>query len=399
MIKKLKIIWVTLLAVFIFLSLGVMPSLAAVTKTSGNLEVTFDEPIFSSSDIWYPGLSLTRDLIVKNKGDETETVIIASQNETETGDISQIFNFKVEEGGSTIYGDSLVNFWNAGEVTLSNLSGDQSKTYKLTASMDSAAGNEYQGKEAIFDLLVGFLGKPTTVTFVSVLSETLVCNDAKPGLPTSFTAVAGPGSGEVSLSWMPPSPPYTYFLVAYSDTSSWPPKWGNPDVGNVTTYTVAGLSTGTYWFWLRAGNGCMPGDFVGPVSVSISGIPGALLVAPGFLPGVLGVKTPGELGEAEATKAGEIAGMETKPICWWWLILSLIELSILLVYYWLVSRQKVQRRYWWILAFLLAILVYVGDRFIAHRYFTPSRFCNLMWLWSILAAVIPTSIYLYFRRK
>ncbi|PJE67535.1 hypothetical protein COU95_01905 [Candidatus Shapirobacteria bacterium CG10_big_fil_rev_8_21_14_0_10_40_9] len=157
-----------------------------------------------------------------------------------------------------------------------------------------------------------------------------VCTDTKPGIPTGFTAVAGPGVGEVTLSWTSPGIPYTYFLIAYNDSSSWPPKWGNPDVGNVNTFTVSGLGSGTYWFWLRAGNGCMPGDFVGPVSSGvITGLPGAPAVAPGFLPGVLGEATPsaeleGEPGEALATDEGEVAGVETKPFKFWWLFLLLI---------------------------------------------------------------------------
>ncbi|MBU3957181.1 fibronectin type III domain-containing protein, partial [Patescibacteria group bacterium] len=240
-------------------------------------------------------------------------------------------------------------------------------------------------------------GAGGTVLGVGVSAS--ACNDAKPGIPTGFTAVAGPGVGEVILSWTPPSPPYTYFLIAYSDSSSWPPKWGNPDVGNVSTYTVSGLGSGTYWFWVRAGNGCMPGDFVGPVSPGwIAGIPGAV-VAPGFAPGVLGVKTPGELGEALATEEGEIAGVEVENICWWWLILSLAEFAILSLYYWWLSRQEKQRRYWWLVAPILAILAYIGDQFVAHQYFVPSRFCFWMWLWVLITASVPTGIYLYFKRK
>jgi hypothetical protein len=197
------------------------------------------------------------------------------------------------------------------------------------------------------------------------------------------------------LLWTPPSPPYTYFLVAYSDKSFGPPKWGNPDVGKVNTYTVSGLGSGTYWFWVRAGNGCMPGDFAGPVTPGpIVGIPG-VGVAPGFFPGILGVKAAeGELLEGIATEAaelGEVAGIEAKPICWWWLILPLAQAGLLGIYYWLISKKK--RKFWWLVPIGVAILAFVGDQYLAHRWFTPSRFCDLMWLWSILGAGIPTGFY------
>jgi len=147
----------------------------------------------------------------------------------------------------------------------------------------------------------------------------------------------------VTLSWTPPAPPYTYFLIAYSDDPSWPPKWGNPDVGNVNTYTVSGLGSGTYWFWLRAGNGCMPGDFTGPITPgAITGVAGAPAVAPGFLPGVLGEATPsGELGPALATEEGEVAGIETKPRNWWILILiGLAGIGGGFVFYFRFFRKK-----------------------------------------------------------
>jgi len=172
-------------------------------------------------------------------------------------------------------------------------------------------------------------------------------------------------------------------------------------VGNVTSFVVSGLGGGIYWFWLRAGNGCMPGDFVGPISPgAITGLPGAGPVAPGFLPGVLGEKTPGELegGIAIEEAAPQVAGVEAKPVCFWWLILALLEALVVGIYCWLTCKTK--RRFSWYLPICVAILAYVGDHFIAHRFLTPSHFCHWMWLWVILAAGVPISLCrLYFRQK
>lgn len=112
--------------------------------------------------------------------------------------------------------------------------------------------------------------------------------------------------------------------MSYSDSSSWPPKWGNPSVGNVTSYTVSGLGSGTYWFWVRAGNGCKPGAFAGPVSLgAITGIPGGT-VAQGFAPGVLGEQE--NLNSGLSTGAAGIRGVEGASTAgnnfnWWWLLL------------------------------------------------------------------------------
>ena len=113
-------------------------------------------------------------------------------------------------------------------------------------------------------------------------------------------------------------------------------KWGNPNVGTAASYVVSGLGTGTYWFWLRAGNGCMPGDFVGPVTSGvITGVPGAPAVAPGFLPGVLGEATPSG-GLEENFEAGGL--VQGKQYYRWWLWLFLI------FPFWFIYRLYKRRR-------------------------------------------------------
>jgi len=118
-----------------------------------------------------------------------------------------------------------------------------------------------------------------------------VCNDQKPGsAPVLLSAVAGFNS--VTLTWSKSSDPVSYYLVTYG-TSSGSQAYGNPNVGgsSTTSYTITNLSGGaTYFFKVRAGNGCAPGEFSNEASAAPSGgfIAG---VAPGFSEGVLGEKT------------------------------------------------------------------------------------------------------------
>jgi hypothetical protein len=303
-IKSFRIIFL-----FSLIFLFVLPGNAiAVTKTSGDLRLTVDEPMFPSNIIWYPGLSKEKVMTVENLGDETKKVYFRAENTSQTGDISQVLSFSANKEGTDLYGDAgsktLQNFWDEGDVELFNLEGKSSAEVDVKLSMFSSAGNEYQAKKAQFDLVIGFVETTETVTVTAAGNgggtaaggNAAVCSDAKPNTPGNFSVNIGSSAGEAVLSWTAPAvpPPYTYFLIAYSDNVN-ELKWGNPDIGTGTSYTVSGLAAGTYYFWVRAGNGCMPGDFIGPESVTLGvGASGAVpgVPAPGFERGVLGESTP-----------------------------------------------------------------------------------------------------------
>jgi len=151
------------------------------------------------------------------------------------------------------------------------------------------------------------------------------CHDQTPGgAPKLLSAVAGKNS--VTLTWEKASNPVSYYLVAYGEESG-TYLYGQPNLGGPETisYTVNHLSGGqTYYFVIRAGNGCAPGPF----SNELSATPyGAVLAgaAEGFLPGVLGVQAAeGEVGES-------FSAAESLPsrIIPWWLIFSLSGASLL----------------------------------------------------------------------
>lgn len=209
------------------------------------------------------------------------------------------------------------------------------------------------------------------------------CSDTVPGgAPVLLSAVGG--DNRVTLTWSKAPDPVSYYLVAYG-LSSGNYSFGNPNVGGAetTSYTINDLSGGTtYYFVVRAGNGCTPGPYSNELAVAPTGEP-----LGGFLPGVLGVKAAeGELGEASST-GGEVAGAQAKGNCPWWLFLSLANLGVVGGYFWLLKSRE--RRFWWLLPIATAGLTYFGDHFIAHQFYQASRWCDWMWLWSALGSALP----------
>lgn len=117
----------------------------------------------------------------------------------------------------------------------------------------------------------------------------------------------------------------------------------------------------------------------------------------GFSAGALGAQTEtGELGEALAEE-GAVAGAQDGPVCWGWLVLPLAGGGLLGAYYGISGKQR--RKFWWLVPIGTAALVFLGDQYLAHRFFTPSHFCQWTWLGSLLAAAVPTGPYLWLTKK
>ncbi|MFZ2152450.1 MAG: sortase [Microgenomates group bacterium] len=85
------------------------------------------------------------------------------------------------------------------------------------------------------------------------------CNDSDPGTPQNLQAIAL-GGGKVKLTWGNASGPVTSYAVAYGPSIG-NYLYGDPNVGNVNTYTVLALSPGgKYCFYVQAQNGCRGGS-------------------------------------------------------------------------------------------------------------------------------------------
>lgn len=124
--------------------------------------------------------------------------------------------------------------------------------------------------------------------------STPACNDQKPGnAPVLLSAVSN-SANSITLTWAGAEDPVSYYLVTFG-TRPGQQLYGNPDVGGngTASYTINSLQGGrTYYFKVRGGNGCMPGDFSNEVSGVVTGGFIAQGKTPsGFAPGILGAGT------------------------------------------------------------------------------------------------------------
>jgi hypothetical protein len=160
--------------------------------------------------------------------------------------------------------------------------------------------------------------------------QTPVCANIKPGsAPTLFSALGG--VNDVTLRWTDAADPLTYYLITYG-TKPGAQTYGNPNIGGkgTTGYTVSGLSGGiTYYFQVRAGNGCAPGDFSNEISATTQGAATATETpAEGFAPGVKGASTDLTPTPTPSTTPTSAVLGETKNNQFsWWLIFLLITTS------------------------------------------------------------------------
>lgn len=224
-------------------------------------------------------------------------------------------------------------------------------------------------------------------------SSSSTCSDTKPvGTPISLVAVAGPGPGEVTLSWIPPQGPFTTFQISYSDNPD-TQKWGVPDTGNVTSYTISGLAVNQYFFWVKAVNGCMPGDPAGPVTVT--GIGGGQEVL-----GVAVSPTPAPKKEVLGKSTNEEVKVSACGQCIWWPII-LGEIIVLILYLYFVfnkgiGKKYIKRKLVWglvipILAYIIFILINKGCLGQGVWWFvvdSASIFCKWFWLIDLLVYLV-----------
>lgn len=120
------------------------------------------------------------------------------------------------------------------------------------------------------------------------------CIDPAPGGSVELTTASASGAHDITLTWADASDPVSYYLLSYG-LAPGTYIYGNPNLGGqgTTSYTVGGLTKGkTYYFVVRAGNGCTPGSFSNELSAVAGETPTPASPAGGPTPESTDTPTP-----------------------------------------------------------------------------------------------------------
>lgn len=124
-----------------------------------DLVVEFENsPLFSEGN-FMPGGEVVKWVKVSNNTSESHPIIVEAINKINPDGLGDFLNLQIKENGNVLYNDSLSDFFNSGEVVMSNLSGNASTTYNFIVGFDTTTSNDYQDKNLGFDLLIGFQGQ------------------------------------------------------------------------------------------------------------------------------------------------------------------------------------------------------------------------------------------------
>jgi len=357
-------------------------------------------PLFSVSadGFWYPGKSITKTLNLKNSDPETREMAIRGTRTSPENILENVMHISIIGGTTTIWSGSVADFYSQDKIGMGIFASGADLDYNFGVFMSPSADDNYQSKETVFDLTLGFWGDPistptpTSGTVLGTGVSSPVCTDIAPAsAPVLTNAVAGINS--VTLFWNEANGPLTYYLIAFG-TQPGVSLYGNPNIGGLgtTSYTVTNLSAGQlYYFKVRAGNGCMPGSFSNELSAVPLGTSLATSPPPGFEPGILGETT-----DKSATESGfnlpDIMGAENQSCQKYIPLLFIIALLLNSLYFYKNPKGNIT------LPLLVSLTSTIIDGFILQKAccLIPDIFCRYFYIGNLISFILPR---LAFRKK
>lgn len=133
---------------------------AQVHAAPDDLIVEFNpNPLFSESNFLPGDQTNPKTATVTNNTDSSQDIIIEAINVNDPDNLGSAITLTIKEDSTTLFDDTLENFFNGGQIGLSTLAGNGASTvYSFTALFNTRATNALQEKSLGFDLLIGFKG-------------------------------------------------------------------------------------------------------------------------------------------------------------------------------------------------------------------------------------------------
>lgn len=135
----------------------------AVGDLSVDWGVPIGQPLFNISNS-KPGDSVSKTVLVTNDSTETRPVGVRGVKTIETGNFAQALTMTISQNGTDLYGGQtgektlaqfIADSSTPNGISLSPLSPNATTSYVFTLQFKEESGNEFQGKQVIFDLHMG----------------------------------------------------------------------------------------------------------------------------------------------------------------------------------------------------------------------------------------------------
>ena len=283
-----------LLSLLTFILSSMTPSVSAadfnLACSSGSGCSPSLSTFFSSSEIWYPGKTITKSVQFTNTSATVQKIGTRAINTMTSGAVDQVIDLVIAKSDSTVlFSNSLYSFYGAGEIVLlADLSAGASETFSYSATMYTTSDNEYQDKRTQFDLVLGLISSPS--------SPPAPCDDAVPSTPGPIT-LSRVNDTEVKIILRMAGNPVTGYRISWSkDTDIDGEGEGTRSVGKTTETNITDLHllTNTYYFKVRSVNGCKEGTTTG-IAIIPTPIPTLVISSPILSPvlttKILGIST------------------------------------------------------------------------------------------------------------
>jgi len=239
-IKTILIISIAVLGGVLLFNLNASANSVLVVQFQPN-------PLFNQMS-FLPGDTATASVIVTNNSAQTQKIGTQAINFSDLNHLGDVLHLVITEGAFTRYSGTLSQFYNAGEIHLSDLAGNGANTtYYYAITFDLNAGDTYQGKGLGFDIVVGFLGESIGQEIPPGVGGG-GGGASSGGLIIFNEAIGGLGSATVTITW--DTNLSATSRVIYSPLSSAPvfnpsnpPNYGydfstTEDTNKVTDHTV-----------------------------------------------------------------------------------------------------------------------------------------------------------------